>query len=430
MLLVTYYWPPSGGVAVQRWLKMSRHFKTSEVDLTIYTPDLKSFPGYDDALLNEIPEGVKVIKTPILEPHDLFKRWMKSEVNTYNPLISEGKSDSWKKKVGYFIRGNFFIPDARCLWIKPSVKYLTDYLSQHEHDVIITTGPPHSMHLIGLGVKKRIPAIKWVADFRDPWTQIYHFKDFFISYPARKLHEYLEKKVLKNADEVVTVSPTCARNLAILAQKEVQVVSNGYSEEDFMNSNVIKDNYFTISYVGSINAERNPINLWRALSHLAENNSAFKNKLKIIFAGLTDSSVTNSIKEFGLSDFFEYKGQISHPEAIKLVLNSDLLLLTLFESELQNGVITGKFFEYLRSGIPILALGNKKSDVAAYLEKYNAGQLFEYDDLQSIEKYIIKSFEKQNNLELKTVNPEIKEFNREELAIKYINILNKLTNKK
>lgn len=429
VLLITYYWPPSGGVAVQRWLKMSKYLVNHDIQLTVFTPDLASFPGYDIELLKEIPKEVNVIKIPIIEPHNIFNRWMKSENNNYNPLITNDKGSAWKKNIGYFIRGNFFIPDARCLWIRPSVKFLTKHLSQNDFDIIITTGPPHSMHLIGLGLKKRFPKIKWIADFRDPWTEIYHFNDFLISLPAKKLHQYLEKKVLKNADEIVAVSPTCGSNLSILAQRNVQVVNNGYSEEDFKHTNLTKSENFVISYVGSINAERNPVGLWEALNHLTKTNSVFKQRLKIIFAGLIDNSIIESIKDFGLSAYFEYKGQISHQQAIHLMQNSNILLLNLFSSHSQNGVITGKFYEYLRSGIPILAFGNTSSDVSSYLKKFNAGKLFEYHDVTSIEEYIVEIFNNPNQMELYFDNSGIKEFERCELTKKYINIFNNLINK-
>ncbi|MBK8112070.1 MAG: hypothetical protein IPK46_17970 [Saprospiraceae bacterium] len=157
---------------VQRWLKMSKYLPDQGIDLTVYTPEDGEFPGYDPSLVEEVDPRIKILKQPIWEPYHLFKKFTGKKSNSYNALITEGKKSSWKQDLAVFLRGNFFIPDARCFWIGPSIKYLSKHMKSHSYDVIISTGPPHSMHMIALGLKNKFPEIKWVADFRDPWTMI------------------------------------------------------------------------------------------------------------------------------------------------------------------------------------------------------------------------------------------------------------------
>ncbi|MBK8700540.1 MAG: glycosyltransferase [Saprospiraceae bacterium] len=222
----------------------------------------------------------------------------------YNALIENDNKTSFVKKVSIFIRGNFFIPDARCFWIRPSIKFLDDYLKKNPVDCIISTGPPHSMHLIAMGLKQKHPNVKWIADFRDPWTQIYNFQEFMISAPALLIHKRLEKKVLNLADKIVTVSQSCADDFKKICHKEINIIHNGYDEADFSENVESDPNEFVLSYVGSINSERNPINLWQTLSKLVKSNEEFSNKLKIKFIGVVDKSVSDSILQFGLSTYY------------------------------------------------------------------------------------------------------------------------------
>ena len=233
VLLISYYWPPSGGGGVQRWLKMSKYLPDQGIDLTVYTPENGEFPGYDPSLTEEVDPRIKVIKRPIWEPYQLFRKFTCNRSNSYNALITDSKKPGWKQNLAVFLRGNFFIPDARRFWIRPSVGYLETYLMQHPQDVIISTGPPHSMHLIALGLKNRFPKLKWIADFRDPWTMIDFYKDLKLTRWADAIHRSQEAKVLKSADAIVTISPSCADDLEQIAQRTIVVINNGYDEQDF-----------------------------------------------------------------------------------------------------------------------------------------------------------------------------------------------------
>jgi hypothetical protein len=214
VLIISYYWTPAGGGGVQRWVKFVKYFRDFGWEPVVYTVSNGDYPILDPTLENEVPEGVEVIRTPIWEPYDLYKTITgkkKGEKIDAN-FLSEGKKWSWKEKIGVFVRGNFFIPDARCFWVKPSVSYLSDYLKQHPIDAIVSTGPPHSCHLIALGVKEKF-GLPWIVDYRDQWTQIDFYKELNLTWLADRRHKSLEKKVLDTCDVITPIGKTMAEDL-------------------------------------------------------------------------------------------------------------------------------------------------------------------------------------------------------------------------
>ena len=212
VLIITYYWPPAGGSGVQRWLKFVKYLQGFNIQPIVYTISNPRYPTIDDSLLNEIPENIEVLKHPIWEPTDLlfWKRELQQE---------GGISNASKNSFLSFIRGNFFIPDPKLFWIKPSVKYLQSYLNKNDVDVIISTGPPHSMHLIAEKLHQKND-VKWLADFRDPWSDIYYNKDFKELSFVKNRNKKLEKSVLKKAGEVDTSISSKYENLGV-TEKEL-----------------------------------------------------------------------------------------------------------------------------------------------------------------------------------------------------------------
>ncbi len=265
VLIITYYWPPSGGAGVQRWLKFSKYLHEYGWEPIIYTPENPEAPSQDFTLLKEIPKGITIIKTPIWEPYEFYKKLvgMKKGEKVNAGFLNEKKKPALAEGFSTWIRGNFFIPDARKFWIKPSVKYLNNYLKQNPVDAIISTGPPHSMHLIALGVKKKLN-IPWLADFRDPWTDIDFYHHLRLTKWADKKHKRLELSVLKNADIVTTVSNNWGKDLEKIYSRKVDIVTNGFDPEDFAAANQTLDTMFTLTHIGSLNKDRNPGEIGRA----------------------------------------------------------------------------------------------------------------------------------------------------------------------
>ena len=372
VLIITYYWPPSGGGGVQRWLKFAKFLPEFGWEPIIFTPEHPDFNIQDETLEAEVSNSLEVIKLPIWEPYQLFEK-LTGKKTPSQGLITSDKKKSLLTNLALWIRGNFFIPDPRKFWVKPSVKFLLDFIERNEIDVVVTTGPPHSMHLIGLELKKKLD-IKWVADFRDPWSKWDMLESFKLSSIAKKKHQLLELAVLKNADDVITVSETWAMEFEKILPRNYHVITNGFDEDDFQGvKKEEQTDVFVISHFGLINNFRNPLALWEALKKIK---AALKIEVRLY--GMIEPSIIDSItSDPVLNSMVDIRPSISHKEVIQAYADSDLLLLLLNDSENAKGHIPGKLFEYLASNRPILALGPTDGDAAKIIKNTNSGEVFE-----------------------------------------------------
>ncbi|HRZ97959.1 MAG TPA: glycosyl transferase family 1, partial [Paludibacter sp.] len=303
VLIISYYWIPSGGAGVQRWVKFTKYLRNFGWEPIIYTPENPEYPSIDHSFEKDIPSDIEIIKTPIWEPYNVYRTIMGKKGESINAgFISENKKSGWKDKLSIWIRGNFLIPDPRRFWIKPSVRFLVDYLQKNPVDAIISTGPPHSMHLIALGVKKALPNVKWVADFRDPWTNIDFYNELNLTCLADSIHHRLERKVVQNTDCLVTVSQGWMNGFLKLNPKRNQVITNGYDESDIQLGHIEPDRLFTISHIGTLNAARNPAVLWKVLGELCQEISGFRADLQIQLIRKVDFTVLELIKQAGLEN--------------------------------------------------------------------------------------------------------------------------------
>ena len=420
VLIITYYWPPSGGSGVQRWLKFAKYLPKYNWKPFIYTPESPSFELNDEALLNDIPSEAEIWKTPIWEPYYLKdKLFGKGNKSQSAGVITNKKS--LKNKVLNWVRGNIFIPDPKIYWVKPSLKVLLKKIAEQGIEHIITTGPPHSMHLIGLGLKKEIPNLKWIADFRDPWSQLDLLKEFKLNSFSRKKHMDLEKEVLQTADLTLTVSETWVEDLKCLGANKVKLITNGYDADDFYLKPKTNDK-FIIGHYGLLNHLRNPKNLWKSLANLCEDNKAFNLKLEIHLSGNIDSEVLSEIQSYpNLKEKVKQLGYLSHAQVLHQYNEADLLLLLLFNSKSGIGNYPGKIFEYFAAQKPILAFGPKECDVQKFIEKTNVGKFFSYDE-KKMENDILFLFKNQKIFDFKNK----KSFSREKLTHDLANLLNTL----
>ena len=423
VLIITYYWPPSGGAGVQRWLKFVKYLREFGWEPIVYTPENGEMPSLDESLMKDLPHGIEILKTPIWEPYDTYKKLTgkKKEEKINSGFLSENAKTKRTEKIAVWIRGNFFIPDARKFWIKPSVKYLKSYLKDNPVDAIVSTGPPHSMHLIAKELK-RIFQIKWVADFRDPWTNIDFYKDLMLSNAADKKHKRLEKEVIQEADVVLSVGATMGKELTELGAKRSEVITNGYDIEENVEP-VVLDNKFSIAHIGTMTKSRNPTILWEILSSLAEENEKFKNRLEIKLVGKVDITVMDSIEKFNLSSYVRKIKYLPHNEVVLEQRKSHLLLLVINDTPNAKGILTGKFFEYMSSGRPTLCIGPNDGDVAEIMRETEAGSVFESKDGEALKQYILKSFE--GNSAFKT-NSFVEKYSRKLLTKKLVSILDSI----
>lgn len=432
VLIITYYWPPSGGSGVQRWLKMSKYLPENGWQPFIYTADGAEYPVEDLSLEKDVASEAEIIRRPIVEPYSFYKKFLgiKKDEKIKAGFINEGKKKSaWKENISIWLRGNLFIPDARCWWIKPSVRYLKKYLQKNPVDAIISTGPPHSMHLIAKELHKKFN-IPWIADFRDPWTDIDFFSELKLTKRSLKKHHRLQYQVLTEANKVVTVGWDWAKGLESHGAKDVAVITNGYDfniEELKTKSDLSQS--FTMSHVGIVGAARNATKFWEALGELIkdENQSEFSNLLKIRLIGQVDNSVLISIKENSLENHVEIIPYIPHEKVIIEQSSSQVLLLFVNNSPNAKGILTGKIFEYMASGRPILAIGPKDGDTAIILDETKSGVIVDFEDKEGMKKVILDLFEKYKDNQLLTKeNESVKKYSRRALAKEYVNLIERI----
>lgn len=430
VLIITYYWPPSGGSGVQRWLKMSKYLPEYGWQPMIYTTENAEYPIVDPSLEKDVAPDLEVIRRPIFEPYDIYKKFLgikKEETVKMGFIEEKEKKQGWKENLSLWIRGNLFIPDARCWWVKPSVHYLKDYLKEHPVDAIISTGPPHSMHLIAMKLKEELD-IPWIADFRDPWTEIDYYNDLHLTKWADRKHHRLEREVLEKADKVVTVAPDGARRLGRLGNRNVRTVYNGFDRDDDSQTPVNQSEQFTITYLGVLSKIQNPKKLWKALSELAKEDDGFCKDLKINMIGQIDSSVVRSIEEQGLNGHVSLSPYVPHDQVSAVHRSSTLLLLFLMpDSEPRaKGLLTGKLFEYMASGRPILCIGPEDGDAAHILKETQAGQTVSFENKEKMKEIIKYLYQKylDNGLPSNT-NKEIEKYSRRALAGEYGSLLDK-----
>ncbi len=424
VLIITYYWPPSGGGGVMRWLKMSKFLPELGWQPIIYTPENADASVTDESLIQEIHKDIIELKTPIWEPYNIYRKLTgkKKDTKFKAGFVSEASSGNWKNRLSVFIRGNFLIPDPRMFWIRPSVKYLSKYLKENQVDLIVSTGPPHSMHIIALRLKKKFD-IPWIADFRDPWTDIDFYSKLKLTKWADKKHHKLEKEVLLKADHVVTVSPGCARDLNKIVNRKIEVVNNGFDPKDFEFEKPRLDKTFTISHFGAFNKDRNPIALWKVLGELSKQNSTFKKLLRIQLIGQTDDSVIQEINKNNLSENILQIDHLPHFEGLQKLAGSQLLLLPLNNAPNVMGILPGKMYEYMALRRPILALGPIEADYAKIINETNSGKVHNFNDSGKIKESLTTYFELFQNNKLEVDSSSYEKYSRKNLAKKIIELI-------
>jgi glycosyltransferase involved in cell wall biosynthesis len=430
VLIITYYWPPSGGAGVQRWLKFVKYLRGFGWEPVIFTPENPEAPSVDASLINDVPDGVEVIKNKIWEPYSFYKKFTgkRSGEKMQAGFLSEKKSKfEFLEGVAVWLRGNLFIPDARKYWIKPSVKLLVNYLNLHPVDIIVSTGPPHSAHMIALGLKEKLN-IPWLADFRDPWTNIDFYKDLKLSKYADRVHHKMERSVLKKSDVVTVISRGMEQDFLSIHKRKYEVIPNGFDPEDAVqasDSNKVLKEKFVLAHVGSLNKDRNPVNLWRAIKELIKKDDDFSEALEIRNVGKLDFTAVEALKEFGLIKYLNKISYLSHHDVIAQQQRAALLLLLVNRTPNAKLIVTGKIFEYLISDRPILCIAPPDGDAAAIIKNTGCGEIFNFDEVDGIKRYLENAFEKFKNNKLHPNCKNVEQYDRKTLTEKMTNLFNR-----
>ena len=414
LLIITYYWPPAGGPGVQRWLKFVKYLPDFDIQPIVYIPENTTYPIVDAHLEKEVSQQAIILKKSIFEPYQLASFFSKNKTKKISSgIIPNQKKQSFLEAFLLWIRGNLFIPDARVYWVKPSVSYLEKYIAENNIDTIVTSGPPHSLHLIGLELQKK-GNVKWFADFRDPWTTIGYHKALRLSSYAAKKHKKLEHQVLNAADTIIVTSKTTKTEFQAITSKPIEVITNGYDTENVAPQKL--DTKFTLAHIGSFLSERNPLILWESLVELLAEIPDFKNQLEIKLMGAVSQEVLDTITRFGLNDYLNNLGYVSHDEAVAHQRKSQVLLLIEIDSEDTKSIIPGKLFEYMVSGRPIIAIGPKDSDFAEIITSTNTGVFFEYDKKQQLKATILAYYQQFLDGKLQSNPVGLQKYSRKSLT--------------
>lgn len=431
VLLITYYWPPSGGAGVQRSLKFVRYFRDFGIEPIVITvnPEKASYPVLDPSLKADIPAGIKVYTTASFEPLNILSGIAGKKNVPYGGFANANK-ESRTQTLLRWVRGNFFIPDARVGWVRYAVKEAIRIIEKEGIKTVLISSPPHSSQLIGLKLKKRFPDLCWVADLRDPWTDIYYYKDLLHTAAAASLDKKYERQVLEQADAVVVVSEPIRQQFLTKSDKinptAIHVIPNGYDEEDFKEDIQPDPDYFTISYVGTMADSYEPMSFFKALKELTR--QAGKRKLRFRFVGTTPWTLKQKTEDLGLSECVEWKGLVSHREAIHYMKSSDVLLLLIPVIEGAEGILTGKLFEYLGSGRPILGLGPANGAAAAIINECEAGKMFEREQEGEMGEWLRKRLvSDESSLSIDRIERRLK-YSRRNLAGQMTEIINANSN--
>ena len=361
----------------------------------VFTPENPMFTIPDESLQKDVPISIEIIKLPIWEPYEAFFKFSKlfgKKNIKQSDFVTIGKKSIFQK-ISSWVRGNFFIPDARVFWVKPSVDFLSDFLKSNDVDKIVTTGPPHSIHLIGLKLKQKNPSLKWIADFRDPWTEWDLLDTLSLTSMARKIHRKLEREVLQMADRVITIAPYHVTRLESLSGRKIDLITNGFDVDDFEEVVQTQTDRFTIRHVGIVDGLRDPRPVMEVIKYLSQNHPDFASNILIEFIGNVNSAFKEFVeRDVVLSKITLFIDQMPHSQLLALYGQTDLQLLVLASTAIAPGNLPGKFFKYLASGNPILAIGPVEGDAAAVLRKTKAGEIFERSDIKGIQTALLGFF--------------------------------------
>lgn len=415
---------------MQRWLKFVKYFGDFGWEPIVFTPENPEMPSVDESLLSEVPEGIEVISNKIWEPYSFYKKFTgkAKDQKIQTAFLSEKKSKQGVfEKLSIWIRGNLFIPDARRFWIRPSVRLLSDYLKENKVDAIVTTGPPHSTHLIGMGLKAKT-GIPWLADFRDPWTNIDYYQDLKPGKRADRKHHQLEKTVLEKADAIVVISPGMEKEFKAIVPRDYQTIPNGFDAEDLppVSNEKPKDNKFSLAHIGSLTKSRNPENLWEALIQLVNENAGFAADLEIRNIGKMDFSATESIQKTGLEPYLKRIDYLPHNEVIIEQHNASLLLLLINNTPNTKLILTGKIFEYLASGRPIVCIGPPDGDAAAVIRESECGSVFGFKEVARLKQELHFYYQLFKKGELLSDCKNVAQFERKNLTEKMAAVLDSI----
>lgn len=406
---------------MQRWLKFVKYLPQFGVTPYVFTPENPSFDMRDESLLKDVPNEAEVIHFPIWEPYGIGKKVSGQSIS--NTPTSKN-SGGFIKSVLTWMRGNLLFPDPRIFWVRPSVQFLDSFLRDNGIDIVITTGPPHSVHLIGQRLKKKNPKLKWIADFRDPWSEWGMLLSFKLTKWAHSRHIIMERRVLTQADRVITITPFYVRQLQRLSNRPIDLITNGFDESDFKDLKIVRPKKFVIRHIGVVNPACDPRPFVIAVRSLMQTDESFAREVEIIFTGQANPDFESFVKaDKELNRITTFQPSVPHHDVPNLLGQSSMLLLILTGYKDGEGFLPGKLFEYFATGLPILSVGPMPSDAGKILDELGYDKMVTGVDPTEIHTTLKKHFSawQSNATEVKQVDASA--FSRKQLTFKLVELL-------
>ncbi len=370
---------------MQRWGKFCKYLRQEGWEPVVFAPENADYPSLDPSFQKELPEDLEVLRGRIWEPYAAYRK-LTGAKSTEVTEISSGKKTA-KQKLSLWIRANVFIPDPRVCWVRPSVKTLKAYLADHPVDVMVTTGPPHSVHLIGLQLHKEL-GIPWIPDFRDPWSRMYYLKYLPMTGLTKRMIADMEQEVLDRSNAVLTCTPLVQKEFQSQTKTPVECITNGFDQEDFVGPAPEPDGKFNITHTGLFAADGNPLELWKVLGEMAKADADFAKALRLRLVGKVDREVLEAIKAAGLEENVTALGPQDHAKAVSEQRTATILLLPLRNDPQYAPILPGKLFEYLAARRPVLGIGQEDGAMAQVLESTKAGITADWDNVAAMRNFI------------------------------------------
>jgi glycosyltransferase involved in cell wall biosynthesis len=424
ILIITYYWPPAGGPGVQRWVKFTKYLSQLGYELYILTVDekLASYALSDNTLATEIPSSVKVFRTKTREFYSTYLRISKKENIPFSGFVNESETGVSQKIIRFF-RSHLFIPDPRRGWNRFAYPQACQLLEKENISILITTSPPHSTQLIGKQLKREFPSIKWIADFRDPWTDVFYFDKLCHSPLSKGINKSMEKSVLQHADKVIVVSKSMKSDFenshgSSFNPEKIHILANGFDEEDFIQVRPLQDKEFTITYTGTLASNYNINAFLDAVKELRTTHD----KIRLRFIGEICPEYKSILSSDAFKPITELVPRVPHEEAIRHLLRSHMLLLVIPQAPKNESIITGKLLEYLAAKNPILGIGPVHGDASKLLQETEAGKMFDYNNAESIKSYLLEMTNAYLNSEILWMGHDTEKYSRSNLTKQLIRL--------
>ena len=383
ILIITYYWPPSGGSGVQRWLNFSNNLVDMGYDVTVLTAEFPNYPLIDQSLNNYINPLIKILKVPVFEPAKFFK----SKKNNSDNIEGNGMINYLK----LFIRANLFFPDSRMFWINDVVNIASSFINNNNINYVITTSPPFSLNIIGYKLKLR-NNIKWISDYRDPWSDFFQFKNMPMFKYVKKKHIKWEEKCLMLADSVIVTSPSL-KNIYSKINDNTYLITNGFKDIE----ETIESENFEIIYSGVMKSLQNPKLLWKVLYEISKSNLSFKKDFKLNLIGSFDKSIHQNKYLKKLKEKVVFINYMSKDVLDKKLSLGKVFVLCDVNQKGGGNLIPGKFYHYLSYKIPIIAFSSLNSDTYNIINETKSGNVFDFSNEIDLKNHILELYSNFKN---------------------------------